>query len=185
MRIEWKPRRLEIFVIGTLIIGLFFVVIFAFSRARNIKRGVWCQSNLKKVALATMQYTRDYDEIYPLARNWSESLYPYCKDKTLFHCPAVPQHGYSMNQTLAVAAMSRINDVDEMPLVFESSVLKPFQCDNGKTFLREPRHNQGIALVYADGHAEWREVPPPFPKIAPPPNKLPPIIIQKPTKPLP
>jgi hypothetical protein len=175
MRIE-KPRRLEIFVVGVVIIGLWFVVAFAVTRARNIKRGEWCQSNLKQVGLAMMQYVRDYDEMFPLARNWSESLYPYSRSKTLFTCPAAPQHGYSLNQTIAAVALSRVTEYEITPLVFESSVLKPFQNDRGKSWLREPRHPQGVGLVYTDGHFEWRKTPPPFPKIKPAPKKLPPII---------
>ena len=186
MPIEWKPRRLEIFLVGAIIMGLWFVIVFAVTRARDIKRGEYCQSNLKQIGLATMQYVRDYDEKFPLAHNWSEILYPYCRSTALFTCPSVLQHGYSLNETLADVSLARLIEPTQTPMVFESSVLKPFQYDNGKTFLREPRHHQGLTLVYTDGHVEWRESPPPFPAIAPLPKQLPPIIIMpKPSSPLP
>ncbi len=59
-----------------------------------------CQSNLKQVALAHMQYSQDYDERLPLVAvhdaaisrqrplGWADALQPYLKSTEVFQCPS-------------------------------------------------------------------------------------------------
>jgi prepilin-type processing-associated H-X9-DG protein len=62
-----------------------------------------CQSNLKQIGLAFMQYTRDYDERFPRAighavptstqpfmrpYGWADALWPYMKSTQLLQCSA-------------------------------------------------------------------------------------------------
>lgn len=54
-----------------------------------------CQSNLKQIGLAFLQYTQDYDERFmPIAPSsarpygWAEAIQPYCKSLQLLQCPS-------------------------------------------------------------------------------------------------
>jgi prepilin-type N-terminal cleavage/methylation domain-containing protein/prepilin-type processing-associated H-X9-DG protein len=89
------------------IIGLLAAILFpVFARARENARRASCQSNLKQMALAEMQYIQDYDERfsaittttpYNLATGvtvfpygWADALQPYAKSLKIYQCPSNP-----------------------------------------------------------------------------------------------
>jgi len=49
-----------------------------------------CQSNLRQIGIGTIQYVQDYDQRYPVAKEWVSQLYPYEKSTGVFHCPNDP-----------------------------------------------------------------------------------------------
>jgi prepilin-type processing-associated H-X9-DG protein len=77
-----------------------------FGHARENARRSSCQSNLKQIGLAAMQYIRDYDEKWPVIATtptsyssrggvfksggygWAESLQPYFKSLQILQCPS-------------------------------------------------------------------------------------------------
>lgn len=64
---------IEILVVIAIIAILAAILFPVFARARENARRSSCQSNLKQLGLAMIQYTQDYDEIYPIAAAWSGS----------------------------------------------------------------------------------------------------------------
>ncbi len=111
------------------IIGLLAAILFpVFGRARENARRSSCQSNLKQIGLAMMQYSQDFDE--RMVNNsygsdqssnattnykWMDALYPYVKSEQTYTCPSdvpvtvgavtyTPQ--YKLNTTLASASAS-------------------------------------------------------------------------------
>jgi prepilin-type processing-associated H-X9-DG protein len=60
-----------------------------------------CQSNLKQVALAVLQYQQDYNEKLPLVADsadpttygWADALQPYVRSVEIFQCPSEPNAG--------------------------------------------------------------------------------------------
>lgn len=77
------------------IISLLAAILFpVFARVRENARRASCQSNLKQISLANIQYSQDYDDIYcPSYHNnpyasWMQLLQPYVKSTQLFRCPS-------------------------------------------------------------------------------------------------
>ncbi len=98
-----KPVRaaftlIELLVVIAIIAILAAILFPVFARARENARRSSCQSNLKQIGLAVMQYTQDYDEKYPTRggdtgiaagdMGWRQKLQPYAKSVQLFVCPS-------------------------------------------------------------------------------------------------
>ena len=95
---------IELLVVIAIIALLAAILFPVFSAARERARSATCQSNLKQIGLAVMQYTQDYDETYPMMveGNWCDTggscnstpaiavpvtLYPYTKNNQVWKCP--------------------------------------------------------------------------------------------------
>src|SRR5688500_10108661 len=113
-----SPKRLEAvrltrkgFTLIELLVVIAIIAILAallfpvFARARENARRASCQSNLKQIALGTVQYTQDYDSKLP---RWDNSppdwagftgtphptiylLSPYIKSDQMWRCPSAPR----------------------------------------------------------------------------------------------
>ncbi len=105
---------IELLVVIAIIAILAAILFPVFARARENARRTSCLSNLKQMGLAAMQYTQDYDELYPHYINkfpstaaaipapeggnpwyagywyWPEILFPYHKSEQIFYCPSSP-----------------------------------------------------------------------------------------------
>lgn len=56
-------------LVAIAIISILATILFpVFARARENTRRSSCQSNLKQIGLGIMQYTQDYDEMFPIFR---------------------------------------------------------------------------------------------------------------------
>lgn len=100
---------IELLVVIAIIAILAAILFPVFGRARENARKSACQSNLKQLGLAWMQYAQDYDERVvpwsatgcsaecfsgqvvpnPNAFIWQEILQPYIKSTQLLRCPSV------------------------------------------------------------------------------------------------
>lgn len=70
MKVEIPARRggftlIELLVVIAIIAILAAILFPVFAQAREAARKAACMSNMKQLALATMQYSQDYDEMYP------------------------------------------------------------------------------------------------------------------------
>lgn len=117
---------IELLVVIAIIAILAAILFPVFARARENARRTSCLSNLKQMGLAVMQYTQDYDEMYPLwlapytagspippgglwnsvTVYWPQLIYPYHNSLQLFRCPSgvntpYPSYGnYGANRFL-------------------------------------------------------------------------------------
>jgi prepilin-type N-terminal cleavage/methylation domain-containing protein/prepilin-type processing-associated H-X9-DG protein len=93
---------IELLVVIAIISILASILFPVFARARENARRSSCQSNLKQIGLAVMQYTQDYDERLFGHRNygppnnvcssgyaaWPTFVDPYVKNWQVFNCPS-------------------------------------------------------------------------------------------------
>lgn len=92
------------------IIGLLAAILFpVFQRVRENARRSRCQSNLKELGLAVMQYVQDYDEhlpqggedgptaVPPEGDGWAVIIQPYLKSTQILQCPCDPRKQNAAN----------------------------------------------------------------------------------------
>ena len=108
---------IELLIVIAIISILASILFPVFARARENARRASCQSNMKQLGLAFMQYTQDYDERLPLAQHGGSgndengwifydyfqafkdatppayypergSIYPYVKSTQVYVCPS-------------------------------------------------------------------------------------------------
>jgi len=96
---------IELLVVIAIIAILAAILFPVFATAREKARQTACASNLKQLALATIQYCQDFDENMPcgggvggpmtgggwnIPYSWVAQVYPYVKSTAVFTCPSDP-----------------------------------------------------------------------------------------------
>jgi prepilin-type N-terminal cleavage/methylation domain-containing protein/prepilin-type processing-associated H-X9-DG protein len=86
---------IELLVVIAIIAILAAILFPVFAQARDKARAASCLSNAKQMGLAIMQYTQDYDELYPNGTynfgpvgGWAGQVYPYVKSDGVYRCPS-------------------------------------------------------------------------------------------------
>src|ERR1700709_299248 len=93
---------IELLVVIAIIVILASILFPVFGRARENARRSSCQSNMKQIGLALIQYAQDNDECNvpgqvgdarmglvegPTAYTWADAVYPYTKSGGIYQCP--------------------------------------------------------------------------------------------------
>jgi len=110
---------IELLVVIAIIAILAAILFPVFARARENARRSSCQSNLKQIGLAFVQYTQDYDETYPsvgglnpfgyYGLSWRQKIQPYVKSQQLFVCPSNSKNDKDADFANAAAVTSAPN----------------------------------------------------------------------------
>ncbi|MGQ9729812.1 MAG: DUF1559 family PulG-like putative transporter [Candidatus Zipacnadales bacterium] len=85
---------IELLVVIAIIAILAAILFPVFARAREKARQTSCLSNVKQLALATLQYVQDYDERPPNHCGWGTTvcwawaIYPYNRNLQIYACPS-------------------------------------------------------------------------------------------------
>jgi len=98
---------IELLVVIAIIAILAAILFPVFAQAREKARAISCLSNLKQAALATLMYTQDYDETFPMSLSpfpaatpeyaaapciltFYNRIAPYQKNADIMRCPSKP-----------------------------------------------------------------------------------------------
>ena len=175
-----KPRQIAV---GVVIIGLSGLIYGASIPLKRSGKTWNCQANLKQIGLGMMQYTRDYDEHYPRAKDWATVLRPYSVGRSnrgddsafeaIFRCPATDGF-YALNVYYTQISMAQDLSPRTAPLIFDfpNGVLN--QSDDGAGWPNPPIHTTlqttGNNVLFGDAHVELRGNKPVFRPFAPLPK---------------
>lgn len=92
---------IELLVVIAIIAILAAILFPVFAQAREKARQISCDSNMKQLGLAVIQYTQDYDDVYPIGEidglqwnnngntpyDWAQMIVPYVKANGVYGCP--------------------------------------------------------------------------------------------------
>ena len=89
---------IELLIVIAMIAVLGAVLFPVFQKVRENARRTTCQSNLRQLGLAMVQYTQDSDEAYPSGAyaaggatvTWRQLIFPYVESVPVFTCPSNP-----------------------------------------------------------------------------------------------
>ncbi len=88
---------IELLVVIAIIAILAAILFPVFAKAREKARQASCASNLKQLALATLQYASDQDDRLPnhcgwgTGVCWAQAIRPYSLNTQIYKCPSVPR----------------------------------------------------------------------------------------------
>jgi prepilin-type processing-associated H-X9-DG protein len=168
---KWPP--VTQIVAAVCIVGFVAAIIFPVFQHVHEGGGPSCQSNLKQLNLALVQYEQDYDYVYPSGVNisgngWGGQLYAYVKSRRAYRCPKDYHDGtfisYAENQTLVRIGYKTLTNPAATVALYEFTTLN---CDPSTpeavsaTGINAPqdstRHDPktfGLNFLMTDGHVK-------------------------------
>ena len=153
---------IELLVVIAIIAILAAILFPVFARARENARRTSCQSNLKQMGLAIMQYTQDYDERLFGHRNysppnnscsggyaaWPTFIDPYVKNWQIFNCPSFDKNYQggctSINSTVYGLSFNTANTVSNATTSANAGIVPRCTSNCGVTM-----HNNGTSVHMA------------------------------------
>lgn len=160
MKSRLSPRYIAL---GLIVVGLGVALYSIALPLRSRAQKTACQTNLKQIELATMQYVRDYDELFMLAPKWKEQLAPYGSIKrgpaTFYICPT-SKIDYAFNSALNGLPLTLAKSPLTLAMFYEPS--HPVIADNGASWNSDGVHGAGSNVCFQDGHVAWVQSKPKF-----------------------
>lgn len=94
-----------------------------FAKGREAARTATCISNANKIGMAMVMYSKDNDDNYPVAGNWTDSISSTLTDKASLICPSAQsdQTGYAMNKKLSGMSLNMLQNPPDTIMNFDST----------------------------------------------------------------
>lgn len=89
-------------LVGIFIVGVVWIIVYSWRRPPMMR--AQCQSNLRQVSLAVLQYSHDWSQTlppvamsptgatWPSTYGWADAVLPYATSRTVFLCPQETRH---------------------------------------------------------------------------------------------
>jgi hypothetical protein len=148
-----------IMILVGLIVTPAAVMFPVFTRARETARQASCQANVRQLGTAMKMYLSDWQDTYPPAAQWCDSLKTYAMSPAVYQCPAAPdlKSGYAFNGALGGQPEGMIRSSDETACLFESD--GGWNAHGGReAMITKPRHMGAVTVGFVNGRV--RAVPP-------------------------
>lgn len=140
--------------------GVFGLIVLLCSplllRGMGVARKGMCVRNVKGIALTVQMYLADYNDVFPPAGSWCDTMEPYIRNRAVYVCPEMRglPCGYAFNAGLDSLPMRRLVDPEYTIVIFETDV--GWNATGQLERLRDPpRHLGGDSFGFADGHGQW------------------------------
>jgi prepilin-type N-terminal cleavage/methylation domain-containing protein/prepilin-type processing-associated H-X9-DG protein len=162
---------IELLVVIAIIAILAAILFPVFAKAREKARQTSCLNNVKQLATAWVAYAQDYDERtvpYRYPDYWPQKLDPYVKNTQILVCPSSGSTSWSANYginyvhgALYTWPLSQFTYPAEHFIILDNwNQLAYCQACYSTTIVYTPgmnplRHNDGVNVAFADGHAKW------------------------------
>ena len=175
---------IELLVVIAIITILAAILFPVFAQAREMSRKTVCLSDNRQLSMAAMQYTQDYDEVFPSQatdgvpvlgskvagaspNNYKDRLTPYIKEDRVWICPnnipfqgvkvAPPNIGYHFNGNVVTAPGTPLAAIAAPSMLFIAR-----ESGNGFIYDRawlRPRPGQCDDVVAYEGYSTQNFMP--------------------------
>jgi prepilin-type N-terminal cleavage/methylation domain-containing protein/prepilin-type processing-associated H-X9-DG protein len=191
---------IELLVVIAIIGILAALLLPALSSARDKARTAQCAGNLRQISLGLQLYADDHDDFFPVAGgtirwdqkdattglgSWMQQIFPYVKNKSVYHCPLDQRSPFSyflgaraafaVNNAFSSVSRKRIDKPTAFVLSGDTggagggALFDPLDADKddytqncvggptatGAPWISWQRHSAGQNLLFADGHVQW------------------------------
>jgi prepilin-type processing-associated H-X9-DG protein len=128
-----------------------------FAQAREKARQTSCLSNCKQMALGTLMYTQDYDEVLPPKDTaWQPMLLPYHRNVKLYRCPSALTEpvSYAMNAEILGKKLKKVPEAETVPLLFDAGAHPPYALAAPTEIAYRHGGKRYGNVAFLDGHAK-------------------------------
>lgn len=156
---EWGACLAFLLFIGFLFVAAYPILF----QTKAMSKVTSCKSTIRQLALQCNMYSEDWDEYYPRAAIWMDSIYPYVKNRKSYKCLVLEEKhpnsfGYMYNDRLDVPVAKKPAkrfdpDPSTTPMLFEGS-LGAWNASGHDNSLFALRHNHKGNVAFLDGHTK-------------------------------